>query len=150
MIKEKCKEVLDEEKFMKIAQNKESLDLKNEIIISERKIVEINSKIDELYTEKFKGMFDDDDFQRIYNNLKIERSLNEKRIEDLKKRLGKQESTDEIKKTIKNFYECKEITKAELLSLVDRVEITEDKRISIHYKYNLLNQILSDGLENAV
>ena len=150
MIKEKCKEVLDEEKFMKIAQNKESLDLKNEIIISERKIVEINSKIDELYTEKFKGMFDDDDFQRIYNNLKIERSLNEKRIEDLKKKLGKQESTDEIKKTIKNFYECKEITKAELLSLVDRVEITEDKRISIHYKYNLLNQILSDGLENAV
>lgn len=146
IIKKKCKEILDQEKVMKIAQNKETLDLKNEIIISEKKVLEINSKIDELYSEKFKGMFDDDDFQRIYSNLKKERSLSEERVETLKKRLGKQESTDEIKKIIKNFYNCKEVTKLDLISLVDRIEITEDKRISIHYKYNILNQIVSENL----
>ena len=147
IIKEKCKEVLDEEKFMKIAQNKETLNLKSEIIVSEKNILEINKKIDELYSEKFKGMFDDDDFQRIYSNLKKQRSENETRDEKLRKRLEKQESADEIKKVIKNFYNCKEITRYDLISLVDKVEITEDKKISIHYKYNLLNQILSNNLE---
>ena len=147
IIKEKCKEVLDEEKFMKIAQNKETLNLKSEIIVSEKNILEINKKIDELYSEKFKGMFDDDDFQRIYSNLKKQRSENETRVEKLRKRLEKQESADEIKKVIKNFYNCKEITRYDLISLVDKVEITEDKKISIHYKYNLLNQILSNNLE---
>ena len=149
MIKAKCKEILEEEKFMKIAQNREVLDMKNEIIISEKNILEINSKIDELYSEKFKGMFDDGDFQRIYSNLKKEREKNEERVENLKKRIGKQESTDEIKKVIKQFYNNKEITRLDLISLVDKVEITEDKKISIHYKYNLLNQDISDNLADV-
>ena len=149
IIREKCREVLEEDQFMKLAQNREGLNLKNEIIISERNILEINQKIDKLYSDKFKGMFDDDDFQRIYTNLKKERSENEERVENLKKKVGKQESTDEIKKVIKHFYQSKEITKLDLLSLVDKVEITEDKKITVHYKYNLLNQILTDGLENV-
>ena len=150
MIKEKCKEVLDEDKFIKIAQNKEALDMKNEILISEKNILEINNKIDELYSEKFKGMFDDGDFQRIYINLKEQRAKSEERIEKLKKKIGKQESADEIKKVIRQFYNNKQITRYDLISLVDRVEITEDKKISIHYKYNLLNQEISTNLEDAV
>ena len=148
-IREKCKEVLDEDRFMKIAQRKEALDLKNEIMVSERNIAEINSKIDKLYNEKFKGMFDDSDFQRIYANLKKERSENEERLDKLKKKIGNQESTDEIKKVIKQFYNSKELTRLELISLVDKVEITEDKKITIKYKYNLLNQIISNSLEDA-
>ena len=150
MIKEKCKEVLDEDKFIKIAQNKEALDMKNEILISEKNILEINNKIDELYSEKFKRMFDDGDFQRIYINLKEQRAKSEERIEKLKKKIGKQESADEIKKVIRQFYNNKQITRYDLISLVDRVEITEDKKISIHYKYNLLNQEISTNLEDAV
>lgn len=149
MIKEKCKEVLEEDRFIKIAQNKEALNLKNEIIVSEKNILKINQKIDKLYSEKFKGMFDDDDFQRIYANLKLERSENEDRVEKLRKKMGKQESADQIKKVIKQFYETKEITKLDLVSLVEKVEITEDKKITIKYKYNLLNQVLKDSLENA-
>ena len=149
MIRQKCKMVLEEERFMKIAQNREALNLKNELIVSEKNIAEINDKIDKLYSEKFKGMFDDDDFQRIYNNLKKERSECEARLENLRKKIGKQESADEIKKIIKQFYDCKEVTRIDLISLVDKVEINEDKKISVHYKYNLLNQVLSDGLEDV-
>lgn len=149
MIKEKCKEVLEEDRFIKLAQNREGLNLKNEIMISEKNILEINQKIDKLYSDKFKGMFDDDDFQRIYANLKLERSQSEERVENLKKKAGKQESTDEIKKVIKQFYNAKEVTKLDLIALVEKVEITEDKKITIHYKYNILNQVFSENLENV-
>lgn len=148
IIRSKCKEVLDEERFLKIAQNKEALDLKNEIMISEKSIMEINKKIEKLYTEKFKGLFDDEDFQRIYSNLKKERCENEKNIEKLKKKIESQESSDEIKKKIKKFLESKEITKIDLIDLVDKVEITEEKRINITYKYNLLNNFLKESLDD--
>jgi len=78
----------------------------------------IVSKIDKLYSDKFKGVFDDDDFQRIYANLKEERSENEKRVENLRRKAGKQESADEIKRVIKNFYDTKEVTKLDLISLI--------------------------------
>lgn len=149
-IKEKCREILEQDRFIKIAQNKEALGINNEIIISEKNIIEINKKIDKLYTDKFKGVFDDDDFQRIYSNLKQERSETEKKLENLKRRAQKQESADEIKKAIEKFYKAKEVTKLDLISLVDKVEITEDKKITIHYKYNVLNEDLGQNLENAV
>ena len=45
-----------------------------------------------------------------------------------------------IKEVLRNFLKCKEVTKADLVSLVDKVEINEQKKITIHYKYNLLNK----------
>jgi len=150
IIKEKCKSILEEDRFIRLAQNKEALNLQNEIVVSERNVIEINQKIDKLYSDKFKGVFDDDDFQRIYANLKEERSENEKRVENLRRKAGKQESADEIKRVIKNFYDTKEVTKLDLISLIDKVEINEDKKITIHYKYNLLNKAIPENLEDVV
>ena len=35
--------------------------------------------------------------------------------------------------------ELKEITRTMLVSLVDRIEVSEDKEITIYYKFNILN-----------
>ena len=76
----------------------------------------------------------------MYAKLKKERTDSEEMIKKLKEKKDKQESTDEIKQALRNFLNCKEITKLELLSLVNKVEINEQKKITIHYKYNLLNK----------
>lgn len=40
---------------------------------------------------------------------------------------------------IKDFVELKEITRTMLVSLIDRIEVSEDKEITIYYKFNILN-----------
>ncbi len=37
------------------------------------------------------------------------------------------------------FVNLKEITRTMLVSLVDRIEVSEDKEITIYYKFNILN-----------
>ena len=44
-----------------------------------------------------------------------------------------------INKLVKDFVELKEITRTMLVSLVDRIEVSEDKEITIYYKFNILN-----------
>ncbi len=150
MIKQKCKDILDEDRYMKLAQNREALNLRNEITILQKNIIDINRRVDKLYEDKYKGVFDDDDFIRLYMNLKNDRVFSEERIEQLRKREQKQESTDEIKKVLKEFLECEEITKSHLISLVEKIEINEQKKITIQYKYGLLNQIIKDSLEDVI
>ena len=149
MIKEKCKEILDEDRFMKLAQNRQALNIRNEITILQKNVIDINNRIDKLFEDKYKGVFDENDFSRLYFKLKNDRALAEERIEQLKKKEEKQESTDEIKQVLRNFLETEEITKPELVSLVNKIEISEDKKITIQYKYSLLNQNIKDSLEDA-
>lgn len=139
-IKQKCKDILEEDRYLRLAQNRENLSLNSEIAILRKKIEDINGKIENLFEDKYKGVFDEEDFARLYAKLKKERTDSEEMIKKLKEKKDKQESTDEIKQALRNFLNCKEITKLELLSLVNKVEINEQKKITIHYKYNLLNK----------
>ena len=44
----------------------------------------------------------------------------------------------------------KEITRTMLVSLVDKIEISENKEITIYYKFNILNmRKLENRLENV-
>ena len=38
-----------------------------------------------------------------------------------------------------NIVELKEITRTMMVSLIDRIEVSEDKEITIYYKFNILN-----------
>ena len=72
-IKKRCKEFLDEEKYTKIANTskdkiiKDRFNVKNEILILEKKIKDINKKKDKLFEDKYSGLFEDEDFTRLYS-----------------------------------------------------------------------------------
>ena len=59
-IKKRCKEFLSEEKYTKIAKTskdkiiKDKFNVKNEILILEKKIKDINKRIDKLYEDKYR------------------------------------------------------------------------------------------------
>ena len=139
-IKEKCKNILEEDRELRLAQNKEVLNLNHEISILKKNVTDINERIEKLFEDKCKGIFDEEDFSRLYTKLKSERAESEEKISELKEKAKNQESTDEIKVVLKNFLDAKEITRIELMALVDKIEINEQKKFTIHYKYNLLNE----------
>lgn len=111
-----------------------------EISVLRKKVKDINDKIEKLFEDKYKGIFDEEDFSRLYLKLKEDRTKAEKDIKILKNKEENQESADEIKKVLKKFLETKEVTKLDILSLTDRIEMDQNKNIYIHYKYNLLNE----------
>ena len=155
-IKNRCKEFLDEEKYSNLANTskdkimKGKYNVKNEILILEKKIKDINKKIDKLFEDKYSGLFEEEDFTRIYARQIETRKDTEERIKQLKAMEEKEDSSVDINKLVKDFVNMKEITRTMLVSLVDKIEISENKEITIYYKFNILNmRKLENRLENV-
>lgn len=154
-IKSRCKEFLDEEKYSILANTskdkimKNKYNVKNEILILEKKIKDINKKIDKLFEDKYSGLFEEEDFTRIYAKQIETRKDTEERIKQLKA-MEEEDSSVDINKLVKDFVNMKEITRTMLVSLVDKIEISENKEITIYYKFNILNmRKLENRLENV-
>ena len=144
-IKARCNEFLDENKYMQVANSskdkilKDRFNFQNEIKVLEKKLKDIGKTIDKLYEDKCKGLFEDEDFSRIYSKQTELRKETTERIKCLERQLEREDSSVDINKLVKDFVELKEITRTMLVSLVDRIEVSEDKEITIYYKFNILN-----------
>ena len=144
-IRNRCKQFLDEEQYQKLATTTKDKILENkfnirgEILVLEKKIREINSRIDSIYEDKYKGLFEDEDFTRLYTKNLDDRKALEERIEQLKQKEQKEDKQVDIKQLVTDFVNMKEITRTMLVSLVDRIEISQEKEITIYYKFNILN-----------
>ncbi len=155
-IKKRCREFLNEEKYTKIANTskdkiiKDRFNVKNEILILEKKVKDINKRIDKLYEDKYNGLFEDEDFTRLYSKQIENRKQAEERIKQLQELEEKEDSSIDINKLVSDFVNMKEITRTMLVSLVDKIEISENKEITIHYKFNILNMGNEDNkLQNV-
>ena len=108
-------------------------------MVLEKKLKDIDKIIDKLYEDKCKGLFQDEDFTRLYSKqTEMRKDIND-RIKCLQKQIENEDSSVDINKLVKDFVELKEITRTMLVSLVDRIEVSEDKEITIYYKFNILN-----------
>ncbi len=154
-IKKRCGEFLNEEKYTKIANTskekimKDKFNIKNEILILEKKVKDINKRIDKLYEDKYNGLFEDEDFTRLYSKQIENRKQAEERIKQLQELEQKEDSSIDINKLVSDFVNMKEITRTMLVSLVDKIEISESKEITIYYKFNILNMENEDKLKNV-
>ena len=144
-VKTRCKEFLDENKYMNVANFskdkvlKDRFNFKNEILVLEKKLKDIDKIIDKLYEDKCKGLFEDEDFTRIYSKQTEMRKDITERIKCLQKQIENEDSSIDINKLVKDFVELKDITRTMMVSLIDRIEVSEDKEITIYYKFNILN-----------
>ena len=144
-IRNRCRQFLNEEQYQKLATTtkdkilESKFNIKGEILVLEKKIKEINNRIDNIYEDKYKGLFEDEDFTRLYTKNIESRKALEDRIKQLKQMEEKEETQVDIKQLVKDFVNMKEITRTMLVSLVDKIEISQNKEITIYYKFNILN-----------
>lgn len=99
----------------------------------------MNKRIDKLYEDKYNGLFEDEDFTKLYSKQTEMRKDTTERIKCLQKQIENEDSSVDINKLVKDFVELKEITRTMMVSLIDRIEVSEDKKITIYYKFNILN-----------
>lgn len=104
------------------------------------KIDSLTANLDKMYMDRLSGLLAGADFERIYSKVKLERSLLEEKREELELRKKSPVRTEDMAKELVHRFVDSAFTSWELLvSLIERVELTEEKQITIKFCFQQLN-----------
>ncbi len=145
-IKARFKEYLKEVQLYQLAKKvkdatayKKNL-IQNQIATMQNKIELINKKIDQLYEDKLEGIINVQDFERMYiSSLDRKKELGSAII-SLQKQKSETSKEIDLQKEVKNFIKAKKITREMIVSLVDKITVSEEKEVKIYYKCSILNE----------
>lgn len=124
-------------------QNDIRIKKQKEINILDRKIRGNLSYIDKVYEDKLNGNIDMEMYNRLTIKYKEEINFWKSQKEDLEKELSnisEKETTKEKEETLKKIKEYLSLEKPNrnlLVNLIDKILISEDKTIEIHYNFKL-------------
>lgn len=109
----------------------------------------IKLKIDRVYGDRLSDMIAEEDYQRIYSKLKAEQA-------SLQSKLDTIDSSDneglldhqKVKELVNRFLEAEECSRELIVSLIEKIEMTEDKELTIHFKFKEL-ELAEESRETA-
>ena len=111
-----------------------------EIQSLQNRIETMTANLDKMYMDKLSGILNEDDFQRIYLKVKADRSGLESRLKDLQKeKESPAKAEDEAKALVQRFIESSPASRELLVSLIERIELSEDKQLYIKFRFKQLN-----------
>jgi len=120
-----------------------------EITVLKSKIESLSSHLDKAYMDKLGGVLEDKDFERIYRRVKNERLALEQRLTELEQSdfpTSGQEASASV--LVQRFLDSSFTDRELLVSLVERIELTEDKQIIIRFRFRPLNKNQQDFCKN--
>lgn len=145
-VREVCEAYLNPKELLPMAQEavaqaqKENA-LETEVQAVQSKIDSLTANLDKVYLDRLSGLLPEADFERIYNRVKVERSaLEEKRQELERRRKSPVHTEDRAKELVQRFMDSAFASRELLVSLVERVELTESKEILIQFRFAELNE----------
>ena len=134
--KKKCKQIIDDNNNNvqnEIELNKEKSNLAKAIEV-------LDFQIEKLYEDKLKGLINDNDFSRMYEKKVNERDSKNKRLEELNTVKFERNVVD-YEKIIQDFLKKENVTAYMLNSLIEKIEIDQNKQVTIYYKFADLNTL---------
>ncbi|MDO4963504.1 MAG: hypothetical protein Q4E75_05380 [bacterium] len=147
-LKKMCKKYLDAKNLENILKTSNKLEqkkekIKIEILKLENNNNKLNKKTDACYNDKLEDNITLDMYKRAYNNFIGEIQTNNHKIEKYKEDLINLENNkllddDYYTNKIKEFMKLENPTRMFIASLIDKIEIDEDKNINIYYKFKLV------------
>lgn len=148
-VREVCEAYLNPKELLPIAQEaveqaqKENA-LETEMQGIQSKIDSLTANLDKMYMDRLSGLLAEADFERIYSKVKLERSLLEEKRQELELRKKSPVRTeDRAKELVKRFVDSAFTSRELLVSLIERVELSEDKQIIIRFRFQQLNDVNS-------
>lgn len=147
-IKKMCKKYLKTNDFETLLKdNDKTIKMSKDLQIKLDKYkadIEVNKTcIDKCYNQNLKGIIDDNTFQRQYNLLIEQNNKTYLLIQEIETKLTNLKSRnnfddDKYKKVIKEYLSLKKPNKQLLSSLIDKIEVDENLKITIYYKFKPL------------
>ena len=144
-VREVCQAYLNSDALTPMAQKaveaaRAADSTEGEIQALQGKIESMTANLDRMYMDKLSGLLSDDDFQRIYLKVKADRSNLEGQLKELeKKKESPAKAEDEAKALVQRLLESACASRELLVSLIERIELSEDKQIYIKFRFKQLN-----------
>ncbi len=146
-VREVCREYLNAERLLPMAQKavaeaRQAPGPERESTELQAKINSMTDFLDKMYLDKLSGLLDENDFERIYRKAKEERKVLEERVKYLEStRASPAKGVDIAKELVGRFLETADTNRELLVSLIERVELTEDKQIMIRFRFRQMEAI---------
>ena len=145
-VREVCQAYLNPEELLPVAREavenagKQS-GLEMELQMLQSKIDSLTANLDRMYTDRLSGLLPESDFQRIFSRIKLEREqLEEKRQELELRQKSPVRSEDRARELVQRFVETAGESRELLVSLIERVELTEGKKVIIKFRFAQLDE----------
>ena len=155
-VREVCQAYLNPDELLPVAREavenagKQS-GLEMELQMLQSKIDSLTANLDRMYTDRLSGLLPEADFQRIFGRIKLERGqLEEKRKELELRQKSPVRSEDRARELVQRFIETAGESRELLVSLIERVELTEDKKILIKFRFAQLNETTESQIPQGI
>ena len=145
-VREVCQAYLNPDELLPVAQEavenaEKRSSLETELQALQSKIDSLTVNLDRMYADRLSGLLPEADFQRIFSRIKLEREqLEEKRQELELRQKSSVRSEDRARELVQRFIETAGESRELLVSLIERVELTEDKEIIIKFRFAQLDE----------
>ena len=140
-VREVCEACLHSDDLLSVAQRaveparKENAP-ENAIQAIQSKIDSLTANLDKMYVDRLTGLLAEADFERIYQRIKVERSSLEEKLKGMEAQKESPAGTQDRSKELVQRFITSACTNRELLvSLIERVELTQDKQIIIKFRF---------------
>ncbi|HIX89821.1 MAG TPA: recombinase family protein [Candidatus Agathobaculum pullicola] len=146
-VREICQAYLNPDRLRPIAQAAlehagKSTGREAEIPALQAKITALTTHLDQMYLDRLGGLLSEEDFQRIYQKVKMDRTALEERLKRLHEQAKQPVNIDEkAKALVKRFLDAAPTSRELLVSLIERVELTEEKEILLTFRFHELEAI---------
>ena len=155
-VREVCQAYLNPDELLPVAQEavenagkQSSLELELQALQS--KIDSLTVNLDRMYTDRLSGLLPEADFQRIFSRIKLEREqLEEKRQELELRQKSPVRSEDRARELVQRFIKTAGESREMLVSLIERVELTESKEVIIKFRFAQLDERLESQTPQGI
>ena len=121
----------EQEKLQEISKQKSLLAKSIEVL---------DFQIEKLYEDKLNGLINNNDFSRMYDKKVKEREESQNKLQELNS-IKFEKQTVDYEKIINEFLEKDNITAYMLNSLIEKLEVDNNKQVTIYYKFSDLNKL---------
>ena len=145
-VREACQAYLNPDELLPMAQEAmenagKRSSLESELQALQSKIDSLTANLDRIYTDRLSGLLPEADFQRIFGRIKLEREqLEGKRQELESQKKSPVPREDRARELVQRFIETAGESRELLVSLIERVELTENKEIIIKFRFAQLDE----------
>ena len=146
-VREVCRAYIDPDRLLPIAEEavenaSKAASREEEMQALQSKITALTTNLDQMYMDRLNGLLSEDDFQRIYQKVKADRAVLDGRVKSLIKQAEQPEDVAEKARSLVRQFLNSAFTSRELLvSLIEWVELTEEKEIIIKFRFHELEAI---------
>ena len=146
-VREVCTRYLEPEKLLPAAKAaveraNQADSLTAELAAVQSRINALTANLDKMYMDRLSGLLAEADFQRIYDRAKLERGLLEEKQQELSLQQKSPVSSEErAKELVERFSRSATNNRELLVSLIERIELTEDKQVIVKFRFSQLDSL---------